>query len=35
MSATHVHRQIEALQQQVAALRAAMASPAQGQGVLL
>ena len=35
MSATHVHRQIEALQQQVAALRSAVTSPAQGQGALL
>jgi hypothetical protein len=35
MSAKHVHRQIEALQQQVAALRSAMTRPAQGQRVLL
>ena len=35
MSATHVYRQIEAIQQQVAALRAAVTSPAQEQGVLL
>ena len=32
MSAKHVHRQIEALQQQVASLRSAVTSPAQGQG---
>jgi hypothetical protein len=30
-----VHHQIEALQQQVASLRSAVTSPAQGQGVLL
>ena len=35
MSAEHVHHQIEALQQQVASLRSVVASPAQGQGVLL
>ena len=35
MSAKHVHRQIEALQQQVASLRSAVTSPAQGQGALL
>ncbi len=35
MSAKHVHHQIETLQQQVASLRSAVTSPAQGQGVLL
>ena len=35
MSAKHVHRQIEALQQQVASLRSAVTSPAQGQRALL
>src|SRR5215510_6058125 len=35
MSAKQVHDQIEALQQQVASLRSAVTSPAQGQGVLL
>jgi hypothetical protein len=35
MSAKHVHYQIEALQQQVAALRSAVTNPAQGQGRLL
>src|SRR5215831_3560875 len=34
MSAKHVQHQIEALQQQVASLRSALTSPAQGQGVL-
>jgi len=35
MSAPYVHHQIEALQQQVASLRSAVTSPAQGQGTLL
>jgi len=35
MSAQHVHHQIAALQQQVAALRSAVTSPAQGPGGLL
>lgn len=35
MSAKHVHRQIEALRQQVASLRSAVTSPTQGQGALL
>ena len=35
MSAKYVHHQIEALQQQVASLRSAVTSPAQGQGMLL
>jgi PAS domain S-box-containing protein len=35
MSAKQVHYQIEALQQQVASLRSAVTSPAQGQEVLL
>src|SRR6516164_10012214 len=34
MSAQHVQHQIEALQQQVASLRSALTSPAQGQAVL-
>ena len=34
MAAQHVHRQSEALQRQVAALRSAVTSPAQGQGGL-
>jgi len=35
MSAKSVHHQIETIQQQVASLRSAVTSPAQGQGVLL
>jgi hypothetical protein len=35
MSAQHVHYQIEALQRQVASLRAAVICPAQGQEALL
>ena len=34
MPAKHVHHQIEAIQRQVASLRAALADPAQGQGGL-